>query len=288
MRRLPAVLTVASAAAALVAGCSSTTPTAPSVSSSAVTPTVESTTAPTSAPTTSSAPEPSSATESPTESATSSKPSPTSSKKASEPLPTAAAILKESSVTTAAVESAHLSLSASSSIENMAITALDGDVTRQPAEAAKGYAKIRYRGAPAYVEFVVFGGNLYVSQDDGRWIDYGPAANFYDVASILSPDTGLADMLTEFIDPEVEGRETIDLGTDEVHTVRISGQVSARAAKKIVPQLQAAKRTSCTVWIQETGDHHLVALKLASGADESVVITFSNWDAPVKVGKPRV
>jgi lipoprotein LprG len=170
----------------------------------------------------------------------------------------------------------------------MAITALDGDVTRQPAEAAKGYAKIAYRGAREFVKFIVFGGDLYVSQDGGRsWVDYGPAANFYDVASILSPDTGLAGMLTEFIDPEVEGRETIDLGTDEVHTVRISGQVSARAAKKIVPQLQAPKRTSCTVWIQETGDHHLVALKLASGADETVVITFSNWNAPVSVGKPR-
>ncbi|MGB3894635.1 MAG: LppX_LprAFG lipoprotein [Mycolicibacter sinensis] len=203
-------------------------------------------------------------------------------------MPTAAAILKESSATTARVDSAHLSLSASSSIENMAITALDGDVTRQPAEAAKGYAKIKYRGAPAYVEFVVFGGDLYVSQDDDRWIDYGPAANFFDVASILSPETGLADMLTDFIDPEVEGRETIDLGSDEVHTVRISGQVSARAAKKIVPQLPAAKRTSCTVWIEETGDRHLVALKLGSGADESVVMTFSNWNAPVRVGKPRV
>lgn len=171
----------------------------------------------------------------------------------------------------------------------MAITALDGDVTRQPAEAAKGYAKIAFRGAREFVKFIVFGGDFYVSQDNGRtWVDYGPATNFYDVASILSPDTGLAGMLTEFIDPEVEGRETIDLGTDEVHTVRISGQVSARAAKKIVPQLQATKRTSCTVWIQETGDHHLVALKLASGADQTAVITFSNWDAPVSVGKPRV
>ncbi len=283
MRRLPAVLSIASAAAALVAGCSSTAPTAPSVSSSAVTPTVQSATESTSVPATSS-PEPSSA----TEPAPSSKPSPPSSKKASEPLPSAAAILKESSATTAGVDSAHLSLSASSGIENMAITALDGDVTRQPAEAAKGYAKIKYRGAPAYVEFVVFGGDLYVSQDDGRWIDYGPATNFFDVASILSPDTGLADMLTDFFDPEVEGRETIALGTDEVHTVRISGQVSARAAKKIVPHLTATKRTSCTVWIEETGDHHLVALKLGSGDDESVVITFSNWNAPVNVGKPRV
>lgn len=176
-----------------------------------------------------------------------------------------------------------LSLAVTGSIENMPVTALDGDVTQQPDPAAKGYAKIAYRGAPAYVAFVVFGGDFYVSQGNGRWVDYGPAAKFYDAASILSPDTGLAGLLTDFVDPEVEGRETID----DVHTVRISGEVSADAAKKIVPQLQATKRTACTVWIEETGDHHLVALKLASGDDDAVAITFSNWNAPVTIGKPR-
>ncbi|CAJ1495826.1 LppX_LprAFG lipoprotein [[Mycobacterium] kokjensenii] len=268
MRRLPAVLSVVSAAV-LAAGCSSAPSPTPDPGSSA--PAVSSSAAPTS-------PVPS-----PTET-----PAPTSSKKHSEPLPDASAILKESSATTAALDSAHLSLSASSGIENMAITSLDGDVTRQPAEAAKGYAKIAYRGARAFVEFVVFDGDLYVSQDTGRWVDYGPAENFYDVASILSPETGLAGMLTDLIDPQVEGRETIALGADTVHAVRIAGQVSAGAAKKIVPQLQATKRVSCTVWVEETGAHHLVALKLASGADQTVVITFSNWNAPVHVGKPRV
>lgn len=272
MRRLSAVLTVVSAAVALVAGCSSTpSPSAPS--SSRVPPATSSTTVTSAVP----------ATSTPVES-----PSSTSSKKASEPLPDAAAILKESSATTAELDSVHLTLSVSGNIDNMAITALDGDVTRQPEAAAKGYAKIAYRGAPAYVTFVVFGGDLYVSQDRGRWIDYGPAANFYDAAAILSPDTGLADMLTDFVDPEVGGRETIDPGTGDVHTVRVTGQVSATAAKKIVPQLQATKRTSCTVWIQETGDHHLVRLELASGADDAVQMSFSNWNAPVSIGKPRV
>ncbi|WP_085260231.1 LppX_LprAFG lipoprotein [Mycolicibacter terrae] len=260
MRRLPAVLTVVSAAAALLIGCSSgPSPSAPSSSSVATTST------------TSAAP------------ATSSPAAPSSSKKANEPLPDASAILKEAGAATAGVESVHLSLSVTGSIENMAITALDGDVTRQPDDAAKGYAKMAYRGAPAYVQFVVFGGDLYVSQSRGRWVDYGPAAKFYDAATILSPDTGLADMLTDFVDPEVEGRETID----GVHTVRVTGEVSADAAKKIVPQLQANKRTACTVWIQETGDHHLVQLELASGADNAVQMTFSNWNAPVSVGKPR-
>ena len=269
MRRLPAVLTVAGAAAALLAGCSSSpSPSAPSASSVATT--TSSTTAATST---------ARAASSPTES-----PSATSSKKASEPLPDASAILKEASAATADVDSVHLSLSVTGSIDNMAITALDAEVTRRPADAAKGYAKVAYRGAPAYVQFVVFGGELFVSQSPGRWVDYGPAANFYDAATILSPDTGLADMLTDFVDPEVEGRETID----EVHTVRVTGEVSADAAKKIVPQLHANKRTSCTVWIQETGDHQLVRLELGSGADNAVQMTFSNWNAPVSVGKPRV
>ncbi|WP_409437005.1 LppX_LprAFG lipoprotein [Mycobacterium sp. SMC-14] len=263
MRRLPAVLSVVSAAAALVAGCSATpSPKVPAAASS----TVAATTPPTS-----SAP------------ASTTSPSPTSAKKSTEPLPDAAAILKESSATTAELDNVHLSLAVTGSMENMPVTALDGDVTEQPGPAAKGYAKIAYRGAPAYVAFIVFGGDFYVSQDRGRWVDYGPASNFYDAASILSPDTGLAGLLTDFVDPEVEGRETID----DVHTVRISGEVSADGAKKIVPQLQATKRTACTVWIEETGDHHLVALKLASGDDASVTITFSNWNAPVTVGKPR-
>ncbi len=262
MRRLPGVLTVVSIAAALVAGCSFTPSTSlPAVASSTAT-----------TPPTSSAP-----------SATSSSTTASSAKKSTEPLPDAAAILKESSATTAELASVHLTLAVTGSMENMPVTALDGDVTQQPGPAAKGYAKIAYRGAPAYVAFVVFGGDFYVSQDRGRWVDYGPAAKFYDAASILSPDTGLAGLLTDFVDPEVEGRETID----DVHTVRISGEVSAEVAQKIVPQLQATKRTACTVWIEETGEHHLVALKLASGDDNAVAITFSNWNAPVTVGKPR-
>lgn len=166
----------------------------------------------------------------------------------------------------------------------MPITALGGDVTRVPDAAAKGYAKIAYRGAPAYVKFVMFGGDLYVSESPRSWVNYGSAENFYDAAEILSLDTGLAQLLTEFIDPEAGGRETID----GVHTVRITGLVSAAAAKKVVPQLKATKRTSCTVWIQETGDHQLVRLKLSSGGDDAVQMTFSNWDEPVTVGKPRV
>ncbi|KKC01456.1 hypothetical protein WR43_00515 [Mycolicibacter arupensis] len=205
----------------------------------------------------------------------------TSSKRSTEPLPDAAAILKEASVTTADAHSVHLALSVTGTVENMAVTALDADVTRRPAPAARGYAKIAYRGAPAYVRFAVSGGDFFVSQDNGRWIDYGPAGNLYDAAGILSPGTGLADILTDFVDPEVDGRDVVD----GVHTVRISGEISAAAATRIVPQLRVAKRTPCTVWIQEAADHQLVALRLAAG-DDAVQMNFSNWNAPVAIATP--
>ncbi|ORB04623.1 hypothetical protein BST33_00315 [Mycolicibacter minnesotensis] len=206
----------------------------------------------------------------------------TSSKRSTEPLPDAAAILREASDTVAQADSVHLSLLVIGNVENMAATAVDADVTRSPAPAARGYAKIAYRGAPAYVRFVVSGGHFFVFEEGGRWIDYGPAGDLYDAAGILSPGTALAGMLTDFVDPEVESRELVD----GVHTVRITGQISADTATRIVPQLRPGKRTSCTVWIQETGDHQLVALKLDAG-DDAVQMDFSNWNAPVSIAPPR-
>lgn len=192
MRRHPTVLTIASAAAALVAGCSPTSTQSLPSSSGASPSSVPAALATAVSTPVSTAPEPTS----------------TSPKKASEPLPDPSAILKEGSAATEKLDSVRLSMAVTGSIENMPITALDGDVTEVPEPAAKGYAKIAYRGAPAYVKFVMFGGHLYVSQSPRQWVDYGPADNFYDAAAILSPDTGLADLLTDFVDPEVGGRES--------------------------------------------------------------------------------
>lgn len=182
----------------------------------------------------------------------------------------------------AQADSVHLSLSVIGKVANMAVTALDADVTRSPAPAALGYAKIAYRGAPEYVRFVVSGGHFFVFEEGGRWIDYGPAGDLYDAAGILSPGTALAGMLTDFVDPEVEGRELVD----GVQTVRVTGQISADTATRIVPRLRPAKRTSGTVWIEETGDHRLAALKLDAG-DDGVQMNFSNWNAPVSIAPPR-
>jgi lipoprotein LprG len=40
------------------------------------------------------------------------------------------------------------------------------------------------------------------------------------------------------------------------------------------------------VWIQESGDHQLVQAKLKPSQNNSIEMSFSNWNVPVTVDKP--
>lgn len=212
-------------------------------------------------------------------------PAPASSaKKAGDPLPDPAVLLKQASASTKKLTSVHLALAVTGKIEAMPVKALDGDVTNEPSTAARGTAEITIMGSGVDIEFVVFGGHLYALLPGGAWHDYGPASKVSDVISILNPNTGLANLLTEFIDPKVEARETVG----DQHTVRIAGKVTTDAANKIMPPLDATTRMPCTVWIQEGGEHQLVRAELAPGGDDAVLLTLSNWNAPVTVAKPAV
>jgi len=57
---------------------------------------------------------------------------------------------------------------------------------------------------------------------------------------------------------------------------------------KIAPPFNASKPVPATVWIQETGDHQLVQIKLEKTPGNTVQMTLSNWNAPVTVTKPQV
>ncbi|WP_372451322.1 LppX_LprAFG lipoprotein [Mycolicibacter acidiphilus] len=209
-------------------------------------------------------------------------PSTSASNLAGRPLPDSAALLKQSSTATKNLKSVHLVLGVTGKIEAMSIKSLDGDVTNEPSTAAKGKATIMIMGASVDIDFVVFGGHLYALLPGGAWHDYGPASKVSDVVSILNPHTGLANLLTDFVDPKAEARETID----GQQTIRIVGKVTADAANKVVPPLDATKKVSSTVWIQENGDHQLVRATLAPTEEDAVQMTLSGWNAPVTVVKP--
>jgi lipoprotein LprG len=205
-----------------------------------------------------------------------------SSSKQASSLPDAATLVKESSETTKDLNSVHLVLSVTGKIEKMPIKTLEGDLTTQPSTAAKGNAKITFGSSDIDVKFVVFDGDLYGALSGDTFDDYGPAEKIYDVSAILNPDRGVANILANFTDPKIEGRETLN-GQD---TVRVSGKAPADAVNKLAPQLGATEPMPCTVWIQENGDHQLVQAKLDKSSGNSIQMTLSNWNAPVTVEKP--
>jgi lipoprotein LprG len=207
-----------------------------------------------------------------------------SSKQSTAPLPDAATLINESSQTTKAVKSVHLVLSVSGTIHGLPVKTLTGDLMTSPATAAKGEANLTVLGSSVDAQFVVDDGTLYAALTPGHWESFGPAAAIYDPSSILNPNTGVANVLTNISNPKSESRETIDGQS----TVKITGTASVDAVNGLAPNLKATQPLPATVWIQETGDHQLVQAKLDQSAGNSVQMTLSNWNAPVQVTKPPV
>jgi lipoprotein LprG len=200
-------------------------------------------------------------------------------------LPDAATLLKQSAETTKSQSSVHLKLVTQGEIKDFPIASLEGDLTNTPAVAAQGKADIVFLGQKLDgVDFVVADGNLYGAITAGSFQNFGPAADIYDASAVLNPDMGLANLLANFSDPKSEGRETIN----GVKTVRITGNVSAEAVNKIVPQIKATGPVPSTAWIREDGNHELVQAKLDPSPGNSMTMTLSDWGKPVTVNKPAV
>ncbi|RDH76721.1 LppX_LprAFG lipoprotein [Mycolicibacterium moriokaense] len=207
-----------------------------------------------------------------------------SSDKSSESLPDAAALLKDSNAATRDLKSVHLELTVQGKLENLPIKTLSGELTNVPAVAAQGNTKLDFQGSDVDANFVVIEGTLYVALSGDSYIDMGPAADVYDIAAILNPDTGLANVLANFSDPKSDSTETIN----GVETVKVTGQVSADAVNKIAPPIKATGPVPGTAWIEKDGGHKLVQAKLEPSEGNSVQMTLSDWDKPVTVTKPAV
>jgi lipoprotein LprG len=207
-----------------------------------------------------------------------------SDEKSSESLPDAATLLKESNTATRNLKSVHLDLSVQGTLEDLPIKTLAGELTNVPAVAAQGNTKLTFQGSDLDANFVVTDSMLYVALSGDSYINMGPAADVYDIAAILNPDTGLANVLANFSEPKSESTETIN----GVETVKVTGQVSADAVNKIAPPIKATGPVPGTAWIEKDGDHKLVQAKLEPSEGNSVQMTLSDWDKPVTVTKPAV
>jgi lipoprotein LprG len=199
-------------------------------------------------------------------------------------LPDAPGLLQQSAQTTKGLKSGHLDITVTGSIEGLPIKKLSGDLTNVPATAVQGNATISMGGSDVDIQLVVLDNILYASLTPNSWLDMGPAADIYDPSAILNPDTGLANILAGFADAKSEGTETVN----GVATVRVTGNVSADAVNKLIPQIKATAAIPGTAWIEKDGDHNLVQAKLEPSSGNSIQMTLSDWNKPVTVTKPAV
>ncbi|MDR3664572.1 MAG: LppX_LprAFG lipoprotein [Mycobacterium sp.] len=204
----------------------------------------------------------------------------------STPLPDAATLLKQSADTTRAQQSVHLVLTVNGKISTMTVTKLTGDMTLIPAVAGQGKANLSVAGMPVQdAPFVVYDNHLFASLSAGGPLsDFGPADAIYDISAILRPETGLANILSNFSDPKAEGRETIN----GVSTVKVTGTVTADAVNKIAPQLKVTSPLPGTAWIDEGGNHQLEQAQLEVTPGNNLQMTLTDWGKPVTVAKPNV
>lgn len=201
------------------------------------------------------------------------------------PLPDGQGLVKQSTDSTKNLKSAHLVLTVAGKIPGLPVRNLTGDLTTSPSTAAQGNAQITYLGQDISADFVVVGGDLYtnaLNPGDKTMTDVGPASQVYDPSAILSPDTGLANVLANFTDAKAEGRDQISGQS----AVRISGNVSADAVNKIAAPFKATKPVPATVWIVESGDHQLAQINLQQSQGNSIQMALSNWNQPVQINKP--
>lgn len=207
-----------------------------------------------------------------------------SSKKAAEPLPDAAGLIKQSIQTTKGLKSAHLDIAVTGKVEGLPLKTLSGDLTNVPNTAVKANATVTMGETDIDAELVVLDGTLYAALTPNNWLDMGPAAEVYDPSVILTPDTGLANMLSSLSDTKAQGFEAIN----GAPTVKITGKASSDAVNKLIPRLKATGPLAATVWIEKDAPNQLVQAQLEPSAGNSVQLTLSEWDKPVTVTKPAV
>jgi lipoprotein LprG len=190
----------------------------------------------------------------------------------------------QSAETTRGQQSVHLELKVDKGLqEKLPIESLSGDLTNVPAVAAQGTAKVILGNQAVERDFIVFNGDLWVPlTKGGKMQNFGPAKDIYDVGLILNPDQGLANVLSNFVDPKADSREN----KNGVNTVKLVGKVSKDAVNAIAPQLEVTDAVPATAWIREDGDHALVEAQLEATQGNSVTMTTSDWGKPVTVNQP--
>jgi lipoprotein LprA len=198
----------------------------------------------------------------------------------------AATLLKQAADAMAKVTGMHVSVAVQGDVPNLRVTKLDGDISNTPQTVATGTATLLVGKSPQEAKFVYVDGHLYSDLGEpGTYVDFGNGASIYNVAVLLDPSKGLANVLSKLQGGAVAGTEQVN----GVATTKIAGNSSADDIATLAGSKLTAESVTTvptTVWIASDGSSHLVQLQIHPTNDTSVTLTMSDWGKTVTATKP--
>ncbi|WP_327085678.1 LppX_LprAFG lipoprotein [Nonomuraea sp. NBC_01738] len=141
---------------------------------------------------------------------------------------------------------------------------------------AEGTLTIDVLGNLQEISFSVVGDTVYFKGPTGGYQKMSKAdlAQIYDPSLILNPSQGIAKLVGSAADPRVEGEED--------GAYKVAATLPADVLAKLVPGI--GQGVNGTVWIDKaTSRLTKASLPLQDG---TVIVTFSDYDAPVTVTAP--
>jgi lipoprotein LprG len=198
--------------------------------------------------------------------------------------PTAAAltapeVLTKSAAAMAEVTSTSFTIAVDGQLPAVTVQSAEGDLTA--AGDAQGSAKITQFGQLLEVEFVLVGGELYIKGLTGGFskVPAALAGSVYDPSAILSPDKGVAKVLSSVQNPT--------LASSDDGSWVVSGTVPTSVAAALVPGISTDVTGVFTV---EMATGYLTAADLSltggDGQPAKVTIGLSNFNEPVSISPP--
>ncbi len=182
--------------------------------------------------------------------------------------------------------SVHINLSTKSTpSEGNGVLGASGDVTHAP--AFEGDVKVVLGGLTATVPITAVDGKVYAKLPlQTRYAVIDPSEyGAPDPADFVDPDDGLSSLLTQ-MDGLKKGSQK--RSGDEILTT-YTGTLPGEAVKKIIPSADSGSTYETSVGVDEKGYARKVSITgpfFADGKDVTYDVTFSQYDAGVKISAP--
>jgi lipoprotein LprG len=202
-----------------------------------------------------------------------------------EPLPAAGPLLAGAASRMAAVRTVHFGLDAAGPPGPQGIRRVDGVLTKE--RDAEGTLELLQAGNLIEYQVIISGGTYYVKGPTGGYqaIPGFLASSFYDPTTLLSPQTGVANVLRTAKGPVTQAEESVG-GTA---AYRVHAMIATDLLRPLLPP-GPEPFLPADLWIAKAKPELLqvrMRLEIAGQAEPSVMtLTLSDLDAPITIAPP--